>query len=835
MRTEVAFAFGAFAILLVGIGLATPTGVAVPPASPTPPVAATASAPLPYAFPTTVYWSEDCKGGTSRTCLPSPQPSSNAIAFSCDACGPNGVSEAYELFSAANGYNTWNYTETNGPAWTNITSESGQPGTFYYRTIQGAEANITMEPFCLTYIPASLSFPHLTNGGFLGMTFASSYEEVGNGSNLYAIPVYYSFGSTPGIGTWGNGTAIELNSVSHTSGTGGVVVNSDICQISYDPSATKVIGTLGVRFGATTRVLVLTMNEFSTSFTNYTASAGLSSTSATPMFMAWDGEASEFLLFTGSTFYAFTSGSFVSYNVTGLTDFNSLTLGWVGTGNCGNPGFYSVLSVGVIFSGGACDGGKTTSWLLTGTTSGALNALNQSASYPGDRYVGSLSSENLTYGLSKALVIGGTNSTTATVYNDTWTGTTTAPPVVTPPSLSGYGILFGANIYLKEETTQTVTNDTIRFKSIGPTNTGCNGITTWPGHIDLSNPPSNTTIFGGGVGTGKVAFNLTPLYGGYFYCFEGATYASGGVSAWSTPALIIQTQFGLTCPNLGCATTTSSNSTKLTPPTNVHVYKEYTTSAIVNWTNPSEPLSGDVAFLGYYVDSTCVGYAAVAYLGVVGSYNYTGLNLTTTPYCVALEDFNTTVFSNLSAPAYILPLAPYDLTVLGQTTSSIAIGWANAPGYDILNVTVFYGTTCVFGGGWISSGAASVLQNVTGLKAGTRYCLTVADWFDVNGNDTQSAYAFPYVYDTTLSVPTNGSSGGGGGGSNGGTPVPNGVSGGGNGTASPSNRSVGGFPWWVIGVLVIMVGVVLLLFKRYSGFALVAVGAFIVLLTLPGV
>ena len=263
------------------------------------------------------------------------------------------------------------------------------------------------------------------------------------------------------------------------------------------------------------------------------------------------------------------------------------------------------------------------------------------------------------------------------------------------------------------------------------------------------------------------------------------------------------------------------------PPFGLYVSAQGQSWGVVNWTNPNATgLAGDVTFLSFFIDGDCVQYFQISAFPsdyVFSSYNFTGLS-NQTQYCVSVLDYNTTGNSTLAVPTYIFPLAPFDLTVLGQTTSSVELAWANVPGLDVWAVQVYYGTAC---GTWKSViiDSATTLANVTGLSQSTTYCFTVQDqYLATNGSLTWTPTAYPFVRDTTSGVPS-----GGGGGGGGGSPAPGG---GGSGTQPiVTQTAVSGFPFWLVGLILAFVGAVLVLLKRWSGIALVAVGILIVALT----
>jgi hypothetical protein len=398
-------------------------------------------------------------------------------------------------------------------------------------------------------------------------------------------------------------------------------------------------------------------------------------------------------------------------------------------------------------------------------------------------------------------------------YNSTETvGIIIQPPFLlsTACSLSGdcaapsYGNIFNlVNITLYYGTSPTALTSTASWK-------------TTPNYPTLA-APNNPYII---VFIAGLSYDTT-------YYFEGTDWNATAESLPSNNLTVLTPSpipTGCTPNPNSCPPTTSG---PLTPPTNVHVYEQGANWSIVNWTNPSVPLAGDAEFLALYVDGDCVGWGQVNVTGVVQSYNYTGLSLTSTGYCVAVIDFNITAYSSLSDYALVLPLAPYDLTVLGQTTTTVTIAWANVPAQTVANVTVFYGTTA---GEWtvVDVGSEVDLFTVGLLSSGTTYTFTVADW--IGSPATETNQAFPYVSDTTLGVTTSGGGGGGGGG--GGSPP------GGGGLPPPATvitqNAFAGFPWWIIGLIILMVGVILLILKYYgSGTALAMVGGLIVVLSIP--
>lgn len=262
------------------------------------------------------------------------------------------------------------------------------------------------------------------------------------------------------------------------------------------------------------------------------------------------------------------------------------------------------------------------------------------------------------------------------------------------------------------------------------------------------------------------------------------------------------------------------------PPTGLWISNQSQNWAVMNWSNPIQPLQGDVVFLSFRIDSDCVQYFQVSAYpanSVFSSYNFTGLP-NETQFCASVLDYNMTGNSTLASPTFINPLAPFDLTVLGQTTSSVELAWANVPGLAITGATVYVGTTC---GTWTTNltfPGVTTLANASGLASATNYCFAVADTYTAtNGSVISTPLSLP-VSDTTSGVPSGGGGGGGGG------PPPAG-GGGGSGTSQTIPTSAVTIPWWLVGIFLALGGFIMVLTRRYSGIAFVMVGAFILFLT----
>jgi hypothetical protein len=305
-------------------------------------------------------------------------------------------------------------------------------------------------------------------------------------------------------------------------------------------------------------------------------------------------------------------------------------------------------------------------------------------------------------------------------------------------------------------------------------------------------------------------FVLTGFTSGVTYCFAASAWNSTGQSSLSaTMRFTVPTASPPSSPN------------------SLALPQRGPTYGILTWNNPGGPLTGDIVQASPLIDGYCVSWANVTggASGVFSIFNYSGLS-PAGEYCVAVQAYNFYGTGPLSNIVYIVPTTPFALVVLGQTTSSVAFGWANTPYRTIANVTLHYGTTC---GLWksVSLGNVSVV-NVTGLTAGKAYCFTVSDWYT---SSNQSAYAAS-ISDTTVGITPTPSPGGGGG-----LCLP---------TYCPNNKTatvpapvcVGlfglpcSFPWWVVALGVVFVGVVLLMLGRFiEGSALTIVGALLVAFT----
>jgi hypothetical protein len=253
-----------------------------------------------------------------------------------------------------------------------------------------------------------------------------------------------------------------------------------------------------------------------------------------------------------------------------------------------------------------------------------------------------------------------------------------------------------------------------------------------------TNPPGtllNLTVFGGTscgkwnivVSAGVVnATTVGGLHSGTAYCFVVAAWNSTGESE----------------PSSNVTATTDH----IPPiPYGLSLAAETMDSIELAWTNPKGPILNDTVYYG----STCDVWSFAESVGNVTSYNVTGLDPRTW-YCFAVTAWNSTGQSNESNTAEgttaSLPTAPTELTVTGATTTSIGLAWVN-PGNYVVNVTIFFGTTCEAWTESVSAGPVTA-STVTGLTTRTRYCFTVTAW-NVTGQSPESST----TYGTTASVP----------------------------------------------------------------------------------
>ena len=208
-----------------------------------------------------------------------------------------------------------------------------------------------------------------------------------------------------------------------------------------------------------------------------------------------------------------------------------------------------------------------------------------------------------------------------------------------------------------------------------------------------------------GVVTSIVLSGLTP---GDTYCFVVQAWSIGGPSDVSLPAN--QTLFKVPdAPTALTGTLPATNSVTLT------------------WSNPP---GGGLVNNTIYEGPVCGSYPSSRSLGSAGtSYTYTGL-ASATSYCFAVSSWNATGQSPLSSGVYAttLPAAPSDLAVYAVTSTSISIGWSNPAG-TVVNVTVFWtGPSCINYQEAATTGGAGTSFTLTGLSAGTAYCVAVEAW-----------------------------------------------------------------------------------------------------------
>ncbi len=191
-------------------------------------------------------------------------------------------------------------------------------------------------------------------------------------------------------------------------------------------------------------------------------------------------------------------------------------------------------------------------------------------------------------------------------------------------------------------------------------------------------------------------------------------------------------------------------------PTGLAVTAATSSTVSLSWTNPAgEGLVNDTVWVG----TVCGSWSwTTSTKGAMTSSTIPALR-SGTPYCFAVQAYNGTGGSPLSRPVVAatngapVPVAPTGLVVTGFTTSSISLSWTNPGGGGLVNDTVWYGTSC----GSIHtprSAGVGTSYTVTGLPAGTRYCLSIQA-FNSTGGGPLSASA-----SATTSTPSSGSGSG---------------------------------------------------------------------------
>lgn len=278
------------------------------------------------------------------------------------------------------------------------------------------------------------------------------------------------------------------------------------------------------------------------------------------------------------------------------------------------------------------------------------------------------------------------------------------------------------------------------------------------------------------TGGGVSSFQVTGLTAGTTYCFA--------VSAWT------QAGQGSLSATLSVATLNSAP----TAPTSLTYLSASRTAITVNWTLPAGVVINTTVY--YKLGASCPGGTGIS-SGIASTWTISGL-VASTNYAVTVTAWTN---GGQSAQATCLqtgtkgaaPQAPEYVNSSTVASTWVTLSWANPSGYTIFNNSIYVkATTC--GPAWttvISTGGVVTSYNVTGLLAGTTYCIEVTSW------DDESPPSDP-IWIQTASTDGSGGIGGGGGGGGYNPPTQ---------TLLPKNNSTGPVSASPIGPALTVIGV----------------------------
>ena len=248
----------------------------------------------------------------------------------------------------------------------------------------------------------------------------------------------------------------------------------------------------------------------------------------------------------------------------------------------------------------------------------------------------------------------------------------------------------------------------------------------------------------------SMVVNLTgtgvlPVHGDIEYSdWNGSTTEPvGGELAWVNATTVAPNSMELL---------TISPSTTLAPPSTprgLFVTNYNGTQARVSFVQPAGSVSNDTLLYG--VPTATAPYCSVD--GNVSAGGATAGILVTDLYrfsdhCFGIQAWNSAGASPVSAFVNVtalnqFPAAPIGLTIVGNTTTSVALNWTNPGGGGLLNDTIYVYRTdaCVF---WepVSLNGAFNAWTVSSLTPNTNYCFSVQAWNQTGGSPLSSpAYA----------------------------------------------------------------------------------------------
>jgi hypothetical protein len=268
------------------------------------------------------------------------------------------------------------------------------------------------------------------------------------------------------------------------------------------------------------------------------------------------------------------------------------------------------------------------------------------------------------------------------------------------------------------------------------------------------------------TGGAATTYTIRGLVAGTNYCAAVQAWNSTGASPFSPP--VSQTVGSVPAAPAGLSATAETDST-----------------VSLSWTNPG---TGGLVNNTVWVGTSCGSWKwANSTEEATTSFTVPYLALGT-PFCFAVQAYNGTGGSLLSATIMqatggpLVPAAPTGLSATGFTVSSISLSWRNPGGGGLVNDTVWYGTSC---GSFETPLSVGVVTNytVTGLSAGSSYCLAIQAFNSTGGGPLSSSA-------TATTLTPSGGGGHGSGNTSGNTP--GNTSGVGSASPGPPSGTVGG-------------------------------------------
>jgi hypothetical protein len=304
------------------------------------------------------------------------------------------------------------------------------------------------------------------------------------------------------------------------------------------------------------------------------------------------------------------------------------------------------------------------------------------------------------------------NSTGYNIYNgSTRLGTTTSTSFtvsgLNPSTSYTLSVKTYLNTTTNESTAANVTFDTV---PTDPTNAS--------GSLSLVDPTSGTLNWNlpaspSGTPTGYIVYKA----GVEVATVSALSYAVTGLTLGATNTFTIRSYFSSTS-NISTPGATATFLTPPNPPTSLTVPSTTTTGGVLTWTSSV----GSVTGYNIYNSSALIGTTLTT------SFNVSSLTNATT-YTLSVKAYLTST-TNESTPVNVtfdtVPLDPTNLTVTQPTTTSLQIGWNNAP--NATGYTIYNGPTV------LGSVVGTTSYNATGLNPATTYSIRVRTYYRTTTN-----------------------------------------------------------------------------------------------------